>query len=210
MQLSKQRRPPNNFSSSKTHSRILLESNFNTPPPTSPISLSETPKFQTKDPSSFNDLEKTHKCSKENFALKTIKRPKTNLHLPPRTAITHTSYRTVTTTPEPYEITEKHSKKIRKHTRDQTKTLKHMNYIESESPKSSQSSFYDQIKDLKDQIIDIQEKIVKGEDKIVEKSLEYYELKFIIVKLQNQISKIKKKKIENQLEKAQCKNCITF
>lgn len=209
MQISNQRRPPSDSSSARVHSRILFESNLNTPPPSSPISSLGTPKFQTKEPS-FNDLEKTHKLSKENFAPTATKRPEPNLHLPPRTVISHTFYRTATTTPEPHEITEKHSKKIRKLTKAQTRTLKNTNYAESESPKSSQGSFYDQIKDLKDQVTDIQEKLVKGEDKIIEKSLEYYELKFTIVKLQNQISKIKQKKIEKQLEKAQCKNCIAF
>ncbi|OMJ96331.1 hypothetical protein SteCoe_67 [Stentor coeruleus] len=209
MRISKQRRPPSDSSSARIHSRILFESNTNTPPPTSPISSLGTPKFQAKE-SSFNDLEKTHKLSKENFAPNTVKRLEPNLHLPPRTVITHTFYRTATTTPEPHEITEKHSKKIRKLTRAQTKTIKSVNDTESESPKSLQGSFYNQIKDLKDQVVDIQEKIVKGEDKIIEKSLEYYELKFTIVKLQNQIARIKQKKIEKQLENAQCKNCITF
>lgn len=208
MHISKQAYPTNDPSSKLSRVRVLCDTNLNIPDYPSNYQESHTHPSKPKNLQSSNS-EKTYKITNENLSPHT----EPNLHLPSG-AKALVLLQTAKTTPEPHEITEKpHRRLFKKPAEIQTKNLKEQVESEISSIKSSPKpayNLYDQIYDLKYKVANMQKRLILGEDRINEKSLENYGLKFTILKLHNQLERIKQKKIEKKVEESKCKKCCVF
>ncbi|OMJ65383.1 hypothetical protein SteCoe_38329 [Stentor coeruleus] len=208
MHISKQSYSTINSSSKNTQVRVLCDTNLNIPDNPSNYQESFAHPSKPKKLYSINN-EKNYKITNENLSPHT----EPNLHLPSG-AKALVLLQSATTTPEPHEIIEKPQRRLLKKPAEiQTKNLKEQIESEISSIKSSPKptyNLYDQVYDLKYKVANMQKRLILGEDKINEKSLENYELKFTILKLHNQLEKIKQKKIEKQVEESKCKKCCVF
>ncbi|OMJ65961.1 hypothetical protein SteCoe_37371 [Stentor coeruleus] len=208
MHISKQAYPAGDLSSKNTKTRVLCDTNLNIPD--HPSNCQEFHTHPSKPKKLYpNKSEKTYKIINENTSPHT----EPNLYLPSG----HKALvllQSTTTTPEIHENTEKsHKRLLKKPAEIQTKNLKEKIESEISSIKSSPKhayNLYDQIYDLKYKVANMQKRMILGEDKINEKSLENYGLKFTILKLHNQLEKIKQKKIEKKVEGSKCQKCSVF